>query len=847
MKQFETSFSYYTTLAPETVLSELDTHKTEGLSLHQVKERQLQYGKNRIATQEIPLLVKILRQFKSPFIYILFIVALISFITKDHIEGAVVLIIVMINAAIGFYQEYKADYAVKMLKRYLISRVTVIRDGKEQEIMQEDLVPGDIVVLYPGDKVPADVRFIDSYNLTIDESMLTGESVPVTKQSTAMSAQAQQPFQADNIGFAGTIVMRGRALAVVFAIAGQSALGLIAKLTARSTERVSSFAKIINKFSSVIVYIMVISVVLIFLVNVILKHGEGDILELLLFAAALGVSVIPEALPIVTTFALSQGALNLARQKTVVKRLSAIEDLGNIEILCTDKTGTLTENRMTVEDIYGADKREVVLTMSLAGVIDVNNVEILKGFDKALYTALTQQERVKLAQYKKVIEFPFDPVRRLESILLKSPTTYLIILRGAVEFLIETCEQTDLTGGLKSWAHDQGIGGRRVLGVAIKEVVVPDEKSFKLADQEKGMRFLGAVSFEDPLKDTAIPAIKKADRFGIQCKILSGDAAEVCGAVAYKVGLIKDPGHVLTGAELEKSPETEQHALVEKYHVFARVSPEQKCKIIQLLQRDKEVGYMGDGINDAPALKQAGVALAVQDAVDIAREAADIILLERSLLVVVNGIIEGRKVFNNTCKYLRATMSDNFGNFYAIAIASLFIDHLPILPMQILLLNLLTDAPLVAIATDNVSNEKLERAGQQFDVRSILVLTMVLGTVTMFFDLVLFALFRKTAPGTLQSAWFMGAVFTQLFFIFSIRTTKTFYKGSRPSALLVLLTIIVGCITFILPYSSLGQNIFMLSPIQGSYLIWIFALVALYFFVCDAIKTFYFKKYNVKA
>ncbi len=844
MKQFETNFSYYTTLGTEAVLIDLDTSREKGLSAHQVAERQHIWGKNAIVAEETPLYVKILRQFKSPFIYILFIVALISFLIEDHLEGVVVLVIVFINACIGFYQEYKADYAVSLLKRYLISYATVIRGGKEQEIMQEDLVPGDMVVLYPGDKIPADVRIIDSYNVTVDESMLTGESVPVAKQTDPMQSAAGQPFQADNIGFAGTTIMRGKALAVVFATGKHSALGVIAQLTATTTERVSSFAKIIKKFSTVIVYVMVISILIIFVVNVILKHGKTDILELLLFAAALGVSVIPEALPIVTTFALSQGALNLARQKTVVKRLSAIEDLGNIEILCTDKTGTLTENRMTVQEIFGSDQREVLFTMSLAGMIDVHNVEILKGFDKAIYTALTPQERAKIGENKKIIEFPFDPVRRLESILIKTPQVHMILMRGAVEFLIQMCEQSPTAEELKKWARDQGIAGRRVLGVAYKKVAAPQGQHFKLDEQEHDLQLLGAVAFEDPLKDTAIPAIKKADRFGIQCKIISGDAAEVCGAVAHQVGLIKDPSQVITGAELEKQSELEQHKLVEKYHVFARVSPDQKCRIIHLLQRDKEVGYMGDGINDAPALKAAGVALAVQDAVDIAREAADIILLERSLLVIVNGIIEGRKIFNNTLKYLRATMSDNFGNFYAIAIASLFIDYLPILPMQILLVNLLTDAPLVAIATDNVSTEKLERAGQQFDVRNILILTLILGVVTMFFDLVLFALLKNEKPEILQSGWFIGAVFTQLFFVFSIRTTKTFYKGSRPSALLTGLTIAVGIITFIIPYTSIGQNVFLLTPVHGKFLAWIFGLVTIYFFVCDAIKSFYFKKYS---
>lgn len=842
--QFQSDFSYYSARPADDSIQELGSDAQQGLRQEEVSKRRKIYGLNKIEAHETSNITRFLRQFKSPFIYLLFGAALVSFFFDNHIEGSVIIFIILLNGLIGFYQEYKANKALQFLKKYLISYIRVIRDGQEIKLLKEELVPGDIVVLYPGDIIPADVRFINEQNLLVDESIVTGESVPVKKQSEPLAESTKEMFKASSIGFAGTTVTQGKALGLVFATASNSSLGNITKLTVETT-RVSSFSKIIAKFSKFTLYLMSISLIVIFILNLIIKRGHVDFVELLLFSAALAVSVVPEALPIITTFALSQGAVRLAEHKTVVKRLSAIEDLGNIEILCTDKTGTLTENILVVRDVLGNHERLPLVYAAIAANFSSKNVATLKGFDRAYFIALTPEEKKEIVKYKRIAEFPFDPLRKSNAAVVEKDGENELIVTGAVEHIIDRCSSMDQKSKetLQKWTQEKGYEGYRVLAVARKKVTIPADNNMENLEEGGGLEYLGAISFEDPLKKTAAQAIQKADRYGIQCKILSGDAPEVCAAIAVKVGLIQDRTQVITGQELAAQSIEQQHESVKKYQVFARISPEQKFTIIKLLQEEKEVGYIGDGINDAPALKQASVALAVHDAADVAREAADIILLEKSLLVIINGIIEGRKVFANTTKYLRATLSSNFGNFYAVAFTSFFTHGLPLLPTQILLINVICDFPLLALATDNVGTDQLDRAGQ-YNVKGITLLATFLGLISTVSDFSFFALFAPISMPVLRTGWFVGCVLTEVVCLLSIRTQKFFFRGSRPSLLLVSTVFGACAVAMALPYTKIGQQIFSFTPLKFKYQVWIVAVTIVFFIMMDIVKVLFYYFYN---
>ena len=844
MNNVKSYFSQYTIKTSENILQELQTSQTQGLSDAQVIQLHKKFGNNEIKTEETGWLPILIRQFKSPFIYMLLFVAALSLILQNHFDAIVIMAIVVLNTLFGFYQEYKASKTLELLKQYIVSSATVIRDGKEVQILSKDLVPGDIVVLLPGDAIPAEVRFIETQNITVDESALTGESQSIKKQHEPLDKIQSDIFAAYNIGFWGTTILTGKAIAVVIAIGNNTTLGDISQLTAQ-TVRISSFEKGISKFSSFILWLMIISLVVVFCANLIIKKGNVDVIELILFAAALSLSVIPEALPIITTFALSQGALRLARKKAVVKRLSAIEDLGNIQILCTDKTGTLTENVSKIEAVYGKNEREIVVDTALMISVSEKKLAQIKGYDLALYTYLTPQEIEYIKATKHIADIPFDPNRRSSAVVIQKNNSYFLIVRGSVEDVLKACINIspDEIQKINSWLAEQEVIGRRVLAVASKELPVANATTSDYIKEEHSLQFQGMVSFGDPIKKTAFQAIKKAQILNVEIKILSGDTRQVCITVATQVGLIKDPSQVMTGEEFAQLSPAEKFEKAKSMVVFARVSPQQKYEIISLLQQEKEVAYMGDGINDAPALKIANVALAVQDAAGIAREASDIILLKKSLLVVIDGIEEGRIIFANTLKYIRTTLSCAFGNFYAIAIAYLMLPYLPILPVQLLLLNFMSDSPMLAIATDTMSPAELKRP-ERYDIKGILILVTILGIVSTLFDLIFFTVFNQYQPPVLQTAWFIGSLLTELVFFFSVRTSQVFYKASRPSWQLITLMVLVGAATMILPYLEIGQRLFYFVPLKPIYMIWIIFITIAYFFTTEFVKVIYYRLYN---
>lgn len=841
------NFSYYAPLSAEEVLKSLGT-TPEGLSDLEVAQRQLHYGYNEVRLHESGVFNLLIRQVKSPFIYLLLAVIVISLFVHSYFDAAVIGFIVIINTAVGFFQEYRAANALTLLQQFIMPVCQVMRGGQELEVNTRELVPGDIIVLYPGDTIPADFRIINAQNITVDESVLTGESEAVPKVSDSVTVSPTALYKAANIGFSGTTIMSGKVMGVVFATGSNTTMGDITALTV-STFRLSGFEKSITQFSSFILRLMLISLLVIFVANVLLKGGSVNIVQLIIFSCALAVSAIPEALPIITTFALAHGALRLARKKAVVKRLSAIEDLGNVEILCTDKTGTLTENVSRIEQIMQSSLPETLVYAALHNNELIKKMQQAKGFDLAIYQALSAQEKDALAAYKKIAEIPFDPARRSSLILVQHNEASLLLLRGSVEEVLNSCvHDATAANAINAWALEQGLKGRRVLLIAKKEM--PEKLSSALSSSldlrtyENNMIFVGGIAFGDPLKKTASAAIAKARLLGVEIKILSGDAKEVCGTIAQQIGLIQDASLVITGQDFAQMSNAEKFEVAKNYSVFARVSPHQKYEIISLLQKDKYVAYMGDGINDAPALKIANVALAVKGAAGIAQEAADIILLKKSLMVIIDGIEEGRIVFANTLKYIRTTLSATFGNFYSIALISLFIDYLPMLPVQLLLVNVLSDIPMLSIATDNVSIQELKRPAK-YDTRSIIFLSTTLGFVSSLFDFIFFAFFYHLAPTLVQTGWFILNMLTEIVFVFSVRTTLPFFRATMPSFLLITLSTLVAALSVCLPFTALGQELFHFVAIPQSQLLAIIYLVIAYFATTDCIKVLYYKVYPV--
>ena len=834
----------YTAETAADTLKSFDVKISQGLSKRQAKNRLEQYGPNQVRSQTNNWWQILFRQFKSPFIYLLVLAAALAYFLGQKIEAEMIFIFLIINAFLGFNQEYRSEQTLKLLKQCVASFAKIRRDGKDEAIPLEQVVPGDLVILETGDKIPADLRLIETEGLTVDESVLTGESAPVKKTDTALTQPVKEPHQATNLGFAGTTVVCGRGLGIVLATGSKSMMGHLAHLTI-DTHHISNFEKGINKFSKFILRLILITLTFIFLANLLIKGREADIFELLIFSIALAVSVIPEALPLVTTFSLSRGALKLAKHKMVVRRLSAIEDLGGIEILCTDKTGTLTENLLTVSEVYPLASDNILLHANLAAASLQHKK--LEPFDIALWQALSAKEQAQVVKTPRIDDVPFNPANRINLVLVKHQKNYELIARGAAENIIELC--SNLTPAklkeLKNWLKNKGASGLRVIAIAGKNYPpseLPDPKKLALTE-EKHFNFLGLISFIDPIKKSVSGAVAKAKELGLTIKILTGDSPEVAGAVAKTIGLVDSPKQVITGQHWENLTGHKKQEALEKYQVFARVSPEQKFKIIEELQKRYEVGFLGEGINDAPALKIAGVSLVVQSAADIARDTADIILLNKNLEHIVEGIKQGREVFANTTKYIKATLASNFGNFYAVAIASLFIAFLPMLPLQILLLNLLSDFPMIAIATDNVDPNEIN-GPKKYNVKNIIVIAVILGLISTVFDFIFFALFFRYPPAVLQTNWFIGSVLTELVFLFCIRSKQPFYKAIKPSAILVWLTIIGFIATVTLPFTPLGQNLFSFSPPTKYHLILIFIIIGIYFFISEKVKNLYYRKFT---
>ena len=855
-----------------------------GLTEEQVEENRDLYGENIITKgQEDSILKKIYESIINPFTVILLVIALVSLVTnvwlakpgeEDPTTSIIIVVLVLISGGIRFVQELRSDRAASNLSRLIVNTATVIREGAEQELPIDELVVGDIIKLSAGDMIPADVLLLDSRDFFVQQSGLTGESDAVEKVCLAKSDEQNLDslLETESLAFMGTNVISGRATALVLVVGDETMMGAIEQ-TLNTYDEPTSFEREMNSISWLLIRLMLVMVPVVFFIN---GLTDGDWLEAGVFALSVGVGLTPEMLPMIITASLAKGSIIMAQEKVVIKKLNAIQDLGAIDILCTDKTGTLTQDEIVLEyplDIHG-DLDLAVLRRAFLNSYYQTGLKNL--MDRAIINR-TEKEAEKheivrnLDQtFKKIDELPFDFERRRMSVIVKDDEDVIsMVTKGALEEMLAISSHveykkriTELTEEIRqeilaevAQLNEQGL---RVLGVSYKSDLEEDY-DYEVKD-ESNMILTGYLAFLDPPKSSAAPAIETLAEYGVATKILTGDNDKVTQAVCEKVGL--DVDNILLGVEVDALSDEELSQAVEHTTVFAKLSPDQKARIIlQLKANGHKVGYMGDGINDAPSMKVADVGISVDTAVDIAKETADVILLDKDLMVLEKGLVEGRKVYANMTKYIKMTVSSNFGNIFSLLFASIFLPFLPMAPVHLIVLNLVYDLSCIALPFDNVDSEFLKKP-RIWSANSITRFMAWIGPISSIFDVLTYLLLyfiivpmitggsyqagsgqAETFITLFQTGWFVESIWTQTMVIYMLRSPKLPFVQSRPALSVIVTTMAAALFVTSLPYS-LFASVLKTAPLNGTYFLFLLLIIALYMVSVTLVKHLYIKRYR---
>lgn len=822
----------------------------QGLSQEQVEQRLELHGPNVVAQEKHHSRLGLLgRAMLNPLVVLLLVLATLSLLTGDLTAAIIMAAMVVLGVALRFIQESKADAAAARLKAMISVTATVIRDGKPREVPLAELVPGDVVKLSAGDMIPADVRILSCKDLFVIQSSLTGESLPIEKTEAPSNGNTRSPLEFTNLAFLGTSVESGTATALVVATGLTTYLGTMSKSIVGQQVQ-TSFDKGISKFTWLMIRFMAIMVPLVFVIN---GLSKGNWREAFFFAVAVAVGMTPEMLPMIVTVCLSKGAMAMSRKKVIVKRLNSIQNFGAMDVLCTDKTGTLTLDRVIIEKHCDVVRKEDDDVLALAYLNSHFQTGLKNVLDRAVLAHREIHSEINIPEWEKVDEIPFDFSRRLMSVVVETPEdTHRIITKGAPEEVFKRCNRFELNGeiaalesifieDLKEEHEALSEDGFRVLAIAYKDV--PRKAAYSKAD-ESDMVLRGYLAFLDPPKETAGPALEALRQHGVSAKVLTGDSELVSKKICHEVGLPIE--HVLLGSQVEAMSDAQLAEEAEQVALFARLSPAHKVRIIKALQsKGHAVGFLGDGINDAPALRAADVGISVESAVDIAKESADVILLEKSLMVLEEGVLEGRKVFANILKYVRMGASSNFGNMFSVLGASVFLPFLPMAPLQILTNNLLYDFSQVPIPTDEVDPEQIARP-RPWSMKEITRFILFIGPCSSIFDyttyfMMLYVFGAWDNPALFQTGWFVESLLTQTLIIHIIRTNRIPFLQSRASWPLIVTTVVVMMVGMWLPFSPVGPALGF-KPLPQLYWPLILLTLLCYTFLTQSVKVWLLRR-----
>ena len=833
MNNLEDSLFSYGVLSEEEIYKKLQS-SPQGLSLEEAVTRIAKEGANELkSTQQRGLIMEFFGHFKSPLVIILLFASAISFALNDITNAIIIACIVIVSAVLDFFEEKGAHNAAKKLKETVKNKVQVVREGKKFEINAEELCRGDIIMLNAGKIVPADGRVITAKDFFVNQSALTGESFPNEKSGTALEKLPVSLDELTNMVMMGTNVVSGSATVLVVKTGMNTQFGKIAsKLNLPDEE--TSFGHGVRQFGYLVMRVTILLVMFIFIINGVYKHNW---LEAFMFAMAVAVGLTPELLTMIMSVSMARGSQQMAKKGAIVKRLTSIPNFGSMDVLCTDKTGTLTQDKISLvkcTDLDGHANQNVLEYAYL-------NSFFQSGIKNPLDDAVLIKHDINIEQYQKIDEVPFDFFRKKMSVVVKSAGASIIITKGAPEEVLKSCISLDPASLNKFTIQYEALSrdGYKVIAIAIRETA--QQTNHYTKNDECDLQFCGFVSFLDPPKEEAAETIQSLMKVGIEVKIITGDNHLVAQKIATTIGLpVKG---VMQGAELDHMTDDALQVRAENTTIFARFSPDEKNRVLHAIKARHTVGYMGDGINDAPSLKMADVGISVNNATDVAKESADIILTDKSLLILKEGVLEGRKTFANTVKYIQMGLSSNFGNMFSMAAAAVFLPFLPMLPTQILLNNFIYDFSQVTIPTDKVDDGFIQ-SPKKWNLKFLKNFMITFGIISSVFDLITFYIFLQVfhaSESQFQTAWFLESLTTQTLVIHFIRTQKIPFFQSTASKPVIISTLLCVALGWLVPYTPLHLY-FKMTPLPLHMVLPILGLVMAYLVIVEFVKRIFYKR-----